>query len=314
MPLIMRRRILAASVEATPGTAETLDATDAAFNAFDVVINPVVNFASRQGQSALSSRTGVPGAEAAEISFFVELTSDGSQASPAWAAALLSGCGMQEALDVWTFDSRPPEASGSNANTLTIGVYEDGVLKQMAGAMGNGVLMFVDGEAARMEFTFKGKWLAATDVALIAPNYPVVSPIRVLGATFTIGGGAMPATQQFSIDLGNDVQMREDNTDATGFHSAVIVARNTVGQFNPEAALVATHDAYGDLLGRTTGALVYNINGGTNNKVQVAAPVLQFTGVQERDRNGLATDEINFQLSRSADAGDDELSVDFSVA
>ena len=48
--LLRRRRVFAAKVEATVGTAESLTGAEAAFNAEDFVIQPNIAMTRRQGQ------------------------------------------------------------------------------------------------------------------------------------------------------------------------------------------------------------------------------------------------------------------------
>ena len=68
---------------------------------------------------------------------------------------------------------------------------------------------------------------------------------------------------------------------------------------------------YGKWLLRTEQALAIDL-GSTNNSADISAPKLQFVIVQEGDRNANQIDDIEFQLNRSAPAGDDELEIDLS--
>ena len=61
MPLLKRRRVLAAKVEATSGTAETLTSAEGAFNAYDVMIQPEIDKEPREIQGSFGSLAAVPG-------------------------------------------------------------------------------------------------------------------------------------------------------------------------------------------------------------------------------------------------------------
>jgi hypothetical protein len=313
-PLLRKRIILAAKIETTVGTAIALSASDAQFNIFEHSVNPQIEFEERAGQGVFSPLPGVLGARGAQISFFTELTGRGSSgaAVPKWASTFLPACGLvDDTTGQFQLKSRPPGVDG--VKTLTIGVYEDGLYKQIHGAMGNAVFNFVSGKIVRVNFTFMGVWDAPTDVALIAPTYPTVQPQRFASAAIVIGGsgGWSPILSEMSIDLGNQLVMREDANDASGYCTALITGRRCRGTMNPETRLVAGEDTYGKWLSLTERALALQIGSGVN-RVDFAAPKFQVVNPQEGERNGLQIDQIEFQLNRSASAGDDELTIDFN--
>lgn len=316
MPLLTRRRVLAAKIETTVGTAETLAAGDAGFNIFDAKISPQIETDNREGQGGFSPLTAVPGARGGQVTFAVELHGSGSAGAPvpAWASTFLPACGMYDDSDTFRLESKPPEAAGANTKTLTIGVYEDGLLKRIRGAMGTFNMVMASGKVIRLEFTFTGIWMAPSDVAILAPTYPTVIPPRFANSALDVGGDWTPRVAEMNIDLGNDVQLREDSTDVSAYHSAVIVDRETGGSMDPEATSVADHDAYGDWLRSTTGALTIDIGSGSadGNRIQIAAPAFQIVAPDEGDRNKIQTNEVDFRLVRSAAAGDDELTMAFS--
>lgn len=304
MALRNRRRVLAAAAEGTAGTAETLSASDAAFNVYDTEFSFDVPLIRRSGQSAFSNLTGVAGPRMCTFRFACDLTGDGSAGNPSWASTFLPACGMAYTASgqVYAFDT-------GSTDTLTIGAYIDGVKRVGVGCMGTFTIELRNGEPGRVNFEFVGKYGGNTDVALIAPTYPTVDPPRFASATFTIGGYT-PLASRLSIASNNEVVMRADATDATGYLSAYITGRQAGGSTDPEDQLVATFDAYGDQLASTEAALSC-IVGSANNRITMAAPKLQFTNVGEGDRDGLMTTEIDFDLNRSASAGDDEFTIAF---
>lgn len=303
--MLAKRRILAAKIETTVGTAISLSASDATFNVFDVSIQPDIPFTPRQGQSAFSGLTGTYEATAGTAKFSCELT--GGASIPAWATTFLPACGLVASSLVMSPQTNPPGSGG--VKTLTIGAYIDGIFKSIKGAMGNAVFRFAAGKRVMVDFEFKGVWVAPSDVALIAPTWTTVAPLRFVSSGLAIGA-ANPKCANLTIDLGNDVQLREDSGTATGLISAVIADRKMKGTIDPEAALVATRDNHGDWLARTEAALAISLGGATNG-VAFAAPKLQFSNIQEAERNGQYIDAIDFVLNRSASAGDDELTITF---
>lgn len=305
MTLLRRKRLVAAAVETTIGTAETFANGDAAFNAYETVPQPTIEFEERQGQSAFSPLPGTLGGYGGTVTFQTDLI--GGASTPFWASVLLPACGYVETSGV--FDPTT-EAPGSNVKTLTIGVYEDGVLKTLRGCAGNVVFTLPAGRRAFAEFTFTGIWDTPQDASLLTPTYPTTAPLRFANSAWTLGSWD-PCVEQITIDLGNEVVLRECAGDASGYISAIITGRRTVGTMNPEATLVATNDVYGDWISRTEQALSI-VLGSSGNRVTFTAPKLQFTNVQEGDRNNIQIDELEFQLNRSAAAGDDELQIDLT--
>ncbi len=298
--LLTRKRVLAAKVEATPGDAETLAAGQAAFNIFDAVIQPNIDFEERIGQAAFSPLRGELGARGGQITFRTEMV-DG------WPAVFLPACGWVASGSVYSPCSEGP---GTNVKTITIGLYEDGVYKKLYGCMGTAVFVFPAGRVAYVEWTFTGIWAAPSDVGLLAPSYPTGRPPRFANSDITIGSWT-PRVAEVRIDLGNTVILREDADDAlaAGYSTAIVTGRRVVGSLNPESNLVAGDDPHADWLGSVEAALAITLS-----TMSFAAPKLQFTNVQEGDRNGLQVDEVEFQLNRSADAGDDEFTITIAGA
>lgn len=315
MPLLRRKRVLAAAVEVTtgPGTAETLEAADAAMNVYDAEIQADIEFTQRVGQGVFSPLPGRLGAYGGTATFRVELAGSGSDISPvpSWASSLLTACGMYDDSDTYKLSSSMPAAAGSVPRTVTLGLYIDGLYRQMHGCMGNAVFTFTPGEVAMVDFTFTGLYSEPTDVAMLAPTYPTVVPPRFASGTCTLGGSTIYPSQ-ISIDLGNDVQLRPDATSASGYSYAYIADRRITGSMDLEAALVADRNDWSNWTSLSEQALSIVVGSAGGNDITVAAPSLEITNVQTADRNGLEVNEISYQLNRSAAAGDDELTIAFT--
>lgn len=307
MALLKRVRVLAAKVEATSGTAETLLAAQAAINAYDVEIQGEIEFIERPRQGSFGRLPGVLGPRGGKCTFKTDLYGDGAAGVPLWASTFLPACGFVDSGGVFSPTSEPP---GSNVKTATIGVYENGLLKKLRGAAGTFKLMFPTGKPAFIEWEFTGVWVAPTDAAILAPTYPTIIPLRTSNATFTIASWA-PCFESLEIDAGNNVILREcaTSSDGSGYAAGLVTDRKPVGKVNPEAALVATKDNYGLWIAGTEEALSIALTDGTDT-ITVAAPKAQRVNVQEGDRNMIQTDEIDFQCNASA--GDDELTITFA--
>lgn len=305
MPLLTRKSVLAAAIETDVGVAETLDAGDAAFNIFDCKTVANIPFVERPGQSSFDPLPGTYGGAGGTVTFQTEIT--GGATDPSWASVLLPACGFVGATHVYTPRT---EAPGTNVKTLTMAFYENGRKKVLRGCMGTAVLKLKSGDRAMIEWTFSGLWVAPTDATILAPTYPTVAPLRFVSAAFTIGSWT-PKISELSLDLGNNVIMREDASDATGYASALVTGRTIKGTMDPEALIIDDYDLYAAWMARTEAALSITL-GSTGNKLVIAAPKVQVSKVDDGDRNGMRTDPVEFQCNRSAAAGDDALSLTFS--
>ena len=305
-PLITKRRVVAAKIESAPGTAVSLSATDAAMVCWDATAEPDIPIIARPGTAAaLSPMAGVAGAAKGKIKFSTDAI--GGVSAPLWASTLLAGCGIGLNTGVYSPDSRPPEVSNSTAKTLTIGVYEDGVVKKICGAMGNVKIFFKSGEPVRAEFEFTGVWIAPVDASILTPTFPTAKAPRFSGGTFTLASIAQKCTE-ITFDSGNTIEIRADGNSTNGLHSAIITARSAKITSDPEAALVATQDYHGLMLASTESAIALSA-GSSGNRLQLAAPKAQVVKCSPADRSGIATNSIEFQLNRSVSAGDDEFSI-----
>jgi len=306
-PLIRRKRVIAAKVEDTPGTAETLTASHAAFNVFDAAIQPITEMEERLKQASFQRLPAVPGARAGRATFSLELTA--GEIAPGWATTFLAGCGLGlvdpaggssgsgssgSGDSFYQLTNVPPEGSGSRAKTLTIGIWEDGLKKQLHGAMGNAVFTFTAGKKVMIAFDFVGAWDAVADATILAPTCPSDLPCRFVSSSFAIGAWT-PKIQQLTLDLGGEVYLREDSADATGYSSAVIANRNVRGTVNPESGLEAAYALWANWLSSTESNLSFNVTDGTNT-CAFAAGNFQVMDPQTAERNGVQVDQIGYEL------------------
>jgi hypothetical protein len=164
------------------------------------------------------------------------------------------------------------------------------------------VFRFDAGKRIVAEFTFTGIWVAPSDVAVISPTYPTTAPIRFVSSSLAIGSWS-PKVASMTIDLGNEVILREDSSNSSGYSTAIITGRRVNGEIDPESSLVADDDPYGDWLSLTEASLSCTC-GSSGNQAAFTVEKAQFTTLQEGERNGLHTDAVQFQGNRNAGAFD----------
>jgi len=315
MVQIKRRRVLAAKTETTVGTPIALAAADGAMNVYNAMIQPQIDMEQREGQGGFGYLSAVTAGQVGVATFRTYLEWDGTATEPLWADTFFPACGYVKTGQVYTPRT---EAPGSNVKTLTIGLYEDngagsGIFKSIAGAMGNGVITAPTGRMGYIDWTFTGVWQVPTTVALITPTYPTVVGLRFAGGLAEWDDANM-CVESATIDLGNTVIMRECPTTEAGYISAFITNRQPTVSANPEAVALATQNRWAQWLASSEQTLEIDFNGPTNSVLSVDAPKAQIIDNQEGDRNGLVTDEIEWQCNKNGATHDEELSITFTAA
>lgn len=306
MPLLKKRTVVAAKIETTVGTAIALSASDAVWNAYNVSIQPTIESVDRERQGSFARLPAAFGARRGEVKFSLDMI--GGTSDPFWATVALPACGWVDSGGTYSPISSPPGTGG--VKTLTIGVYEDGLVKKIKGAVGTFVLNFSAGKPVRIDFVFTGCWVAPADATILAPTYETAIPPRFASSTLTIASYT-PRISTMTIDAGNQIVLREDATEVSGYLAGCITDRKVGGTLDPETSLVATQDSWGQWIASTEQALSVVV-GSSGNQVTIGAPKLQFLNVQEGDRDRLLIDDLAFQCNGSADAGDDQLTFAFA--
>lgn len=306
--LLKRVRTLAAKIESAIGTAESLAGADAALNVYNPMIQPTIETEEREGQGSFNYLSQVPGTRMGVATFRTDI-SIGATSLPEWATTFLPACGWVASGN--TYNPRS-EAPGASVKTLTIGLYENGLFKSIAGAMGTFNLVCPAGKMAYIDWTFTGVWQAPTDTAILAPTYPTDTPIRFASATCTWDSTAKKVAQ-VTFDAGNTVIMREDPTTAGGFISALVTNRYPKITADPESVLVATDDTHGDWIAGTEAAFVATLNGPSSSALTITASKAQIINNQEGDRNGIQVDQLEFSCNKNGATQNQELTLAFTL-
>lgn len=305
MALLTRQRILAAKIEQTPGTYESLAAADAAHNVMNLVITPDIGFVKRPGQSNLSQLAGVTGARKCKFTFDTDLVGTASNGTdPLWATTFMAACGWLGATNVWKPSTLDP-------STLSLGGYQDGRFYVAVGCKGSMKISLKAGEPGVVSFEFEGVLVADADIALLTPTYPTVLPPRWASSTCTIGA-LTPLASVTEFNFQNTIKIAENPATVSGLSRAYIVDRMFEMTADPESSLVATHNPQALMLAHTEVAVSYAIGATAGNIITIAMPKAQYTSVVPGDRDGIHINNITLQANRNASLGDDEVSITFS--
>ena len=312
--ILSNRQIVAAKIETTEGTAETLAGADANVQ----ILEPakwdpnIAMFERKLMDVSYSNFKMIPGTRLATISFLVENKGSGAAGTAPALGKLFKACGLGETVVGATSATYAPVSALASIPTLTVAIYQDGVRKQLRGARGNVKYSASNGEPGKFEFMFVGVYDAVSDQTLLTPSgVETTVPVALLSALFSIASFAA-FISQISFDLGNQLEPRPDINQASGFVSTLLTGRSVQGSFDPELELVATHDWYGRWLAGTTGALTWKHPGAAGNICTFTAPVCQYIKIADGDRNGIALSPVDFLLARSSAGGDDEISIAYT--
>lgn len=308
MALLRRRSVFAAKVETTIGTAESLTAAEGVFNCMNLAIQPNITMEEREGQGGFNYNSSVAGARSGTATFSTEAYYDGSTVPP-WATVLLPGCGFINTAGTFNPLSKGP---GETVKTLTIGGYVDGLYRVLAGCMGTFTIDCPTGRMVKFNWTFEGKWVNPTDVAIIDPTFPTTIPMRMAAGSVSWNSVNL-CTENVTIDAGNEVIMRECAGEASGYKSALVVNRKPTVTANPEMVLVATQDRHAQWLTTAPQALAITTGASDENHLLITLPKAQIQNIQQGERSGLLTDEITWMATANDDP-DEELTIEFVEA
>ena len=308
MPLLRRRAVFAAKVEATVGTAESITASEGAFNARDFSIQPTVAVTRREGQGGFNYIAGIPEGMMGTCSIVHDLSYDGTTI-PTWASVLLPACGWVDTSGTFSPVSQGPGSGG--VKTLTLAHYKDGKRSLLSGAMGTFKISCPTGKMAFITFTFTGKYSSnETDLTIVAPTYPTALPLRFSPGVLTWNSVDL-CTSSVEVDAGNSVIMREcvDVADRTGYKSAIVTNRAPVITADPESVLVATQDREAHWLSSLPYAFSMRV-GVSAASIIISAPKAQLENKQQGNRSDMMTDDLTW-LATAGSAVDTELTIAF---
>ena len=317
-PFLPRRTQLALKLEGTEGTDAVVADADVIHPVFNVEYTPEFTMFERDVVAPSFSRLAQISAEQqATISFSTELKGSGSaiDTPPPNLSAPFQACGMAETINASTSVVYDPASASNSSATIEIRELEGTTItkiKKIVGARGTFTIEAVKSQAVLVNFTFTGRYVEPTQgVALVTPT-PSPVPEPFLNAGFTFQGVGSLKVQTVTLDIGNEVSMRNDVSQATGNFSAVIVGRNPVGSLDPEQELIATINFYNNLTTVNEGVLNYVLGSTAFNITTINVPKAQIINLAEADRDSFRTVALDIQMNQSVAGGDDELKITFT--
>jgi len=324
MAIRTKRRVLAASIETTEGTAETLVAGDGGLLVSELKWSLEVEQVARDFLTdTLSKIQPVPGKRSGSFSFSSELKGKATAFSSSNVPEIgkyMRACGFSETVDstggseTVTYE---PISDSTLIPTLTMTVYNDGRAVTLKGCRGTVSFDCTNGEYSKVNFEFSGMIHSVADATQLVVDLSdeiALNPPLLLGASFAMDDGTndfAAKISSLSVDMANTVTMREDMSQTHGYFVALVTDRNPTGKVNPEFEVEATYPFLGNWLDGQSAEISFSYGTVQYNQVAFTIPKATTTAVADSDREDLSVADLDFALN-TVGAGDDEISIVFS--
>jgi hypothetical protein len=318
---LYRIRQLAAKVETVAGSAESLANSDAGILVEDVRFKlDAPELARNPLRASLSRYKSIAGPRTGTVTFRCELKGSGTAVTPPAIGKYIQACGFDETVEtdnvLYTLTS-----TDTAIPTLTMAMYNDDTRWLMYGARGNVSFEGTANQIVYANFTFTGIYSEFTAVAkLTSVTYESTIPPVFRNTSTTFNFGTSYSTGCFSrwtLDMGNEVMVRENANAANGLSYARIASRDPGGTFDIDipapdldTAPDVTPNFVTNWLTPTTGSLAMVIGSAAGNRIAIAAPALQVVDIADGDRGGVSVHDLTYKL-RLSSTDNDELTINF---
>lgn len=318
---LARKVQLAAKVEATAGSAETLAAADAGILVENVVFTPGIVMLDRNPlRDSLSRYSSVPGSGIATLTFRCEVKGSGTATTPPAMGKFLRACGMTESVETGAVVYALTSTS-SLVPTLTMAKYNDDRRWLLYGARGNVSFEGVANTIMWANFTFTGIYSEFDyKASLTSIDYEDTVPPIFRNTTTTFNFGESYTTScysRFTLDLANEVILRENANAASGLSYATITGRDPGGTFDLDVPAISvdtdpaiTPNFMTKMTTPTTGAMSLVVGSTAGNRMSIAAPAMQVVSINDAERGAISVHDLTYKL-RIGTLDDDELVLTF---
>lgn len=310
MPLLSRKRLIAAKIETTSGTDSVPTGTDALL-VRNLDITPLSgDVVSRDlirpyfgNYDQLIAKTSVA------VSFEVELAGSGVAGTAPKYDAVLKACAMSGTVVATTSVTYAPVSSSISSCTIYYNV--DGVLHKLTGCRGDMSMSCAVGQIPVLKFDMTGVYNAPTDTAALVPTFAAQATPLVFrqGNTSAFSILSYSAVlQSLEFNLANEIIYREL---VGGTKEVLLTDRKPAGSVMIEMPTIAAKDFFAASLLTTTGNLTFLHGTVAGNKVQFTAPYVDVTNPTYGDQDSVVMLNIPYVATPSS-AGNDEFQLIFT--
>lgn len=172
----------------------------------------------------------------------------------------------------------------------TVYLYPDGLLIKMIDSIVDWTITFQAGQVPTVQCRVQSKYVTPTDVPIpsgvAGPNYQSHIPPIAESMVFTVGGYATGALPTLSVQSGTQIVQRDDINSPLGLKGTRYGGRSLSGSMTIEQELAATYNFFSKFDASTEQAVSFKV-GTTPQRVNFAAPNVQFGNIASADLNGL---------------------------
>ena len=308
MVMLKRKQVLLAKIETTYGTDVTPAAGDDAILAINPEIKETTEAVERNvNQSTLSNVPSVKGKQFAELTFQVEIKGSGTAGTAPRLGALLQACSYDETVVSNTSVTYEPVSSSQKS--ITMYLYIDGRRHIITGARGSVKISAEAGSIAILEFTFKGKYQAPTNQAIVTGTYDTPLPPVAKSCQFSYNSKTTLCSKSVEIDTANTIAQRDCMSEASGIAGFEITARKPVMTFDVEAQIETSYDFRTDQMTNQR-AVSFVIGATAGNICTVTVPKYNITDIEYGDAEEILLEKLTGECS--INSGDDEIAIAFT--
>lgn len=265
----------------------------------DLQINPTGSFIRRNGSGIYLGNTepGVIGGRMGKCTFTSELRGTGSGGLEQGLAILWQACGFKQSIQVYNSHS-----SFSDQKTITIEVWEDGVLKVLYGAGGTFTIEGEEGQRILLRFDFDGLYKDDSDEVVPSYSPSTAAPIMWGGGSFSFAQADDEADQlisKFSLDVGMVVSPKQDVAGPGGVTYMFQSTYDPVVSWDPEALIIATDAVHANWVAGNEGVMQL-VMADASDTFTLAMVLVQYKEIPEGIRNNLRIYEATGQCRNSS--------------
>ncbi len=306
MPLLERRKTLAAKIETTYATDPTISTSTDGIQTVGLEIMPLdADYANRElDRAQLGAEPDLILARRMQINTQIESASSGTAGTaPAW-GKLLRGCGFAETINAGVSAVYAPVSS--SFSSLWMEVNLDGNKHTAKGCRGNVGLSWQARALPRFDFQFTGLYQAFAAAALPTLTMTMWKAPLAINKANTATATLHSTTLQlesFSVDMQNQIEHR----DIVNVEEVLLTDRNVRGSMTFEMPAQGTKDWLASIIARTNGALqiVHGTAGG--GIVQIDAPAVEISNPRYGESQGVLMLTVDFTCLPSS--GNDEITI-----
>lgn len=187
-----------------------------------------------------------------------------------------------------------------NGSAVTLRLYlGNGAYVQAKGCKGTFDIAFTHGDRAVLNFTFSGVLNNYTESGSTPADhsYTAEVPPAWINTGLKMQADTDNATaywegallNSMTFTMGNEITVREDTNDASGYHIAIITGRSPQLTFNPDAVLASgNYDMWDKFLSGSPTKMRWSVGSTAGNRMDFRVTSAQFTGVADGDRDSVS--------------------------